>query len=161
MMITVSMTESTNTGVAVIMAMSVSMMTEVVVVRMDWDCYWNWSIDMHWNVFLVVDWVWLWNLNWNGHRAFNWYSYWTINWNLCTKSHFNIFVQQYEVYVKYGLMGFENIRGPGSVLVSQRQLGMVFRHELRMVGARELGTGDRLEPIRRLQLKLIKKKFVL
>lgn len=62
MMVTVSMTESTNTGVTVVMTMSVAMVSDIVVMRMHWNGYRDWSINVHWNVLLVIDWVWCWHL---------------------------------------------------------------------------------------------------
>lgn len=63
MMVTVSMTESTDTGVAVVMSMSVAMVSDIVsVMRMHWNGYWDWTVNVHWNVLGVDDWVWCWHL---------------------------------------------------------------------------------------------------
>lgn len=62
-MVTVSMTESADTGVAVVVSMSVAMVSQIVsVMRMHWNGYWDWSVNVHWDVLGVDDWVWCWHL---------------------------------------------------------------------------------------------------
>lgn len=134
MMVTVSMAESTDTGVAVIVTMG------IVSVRVNWNGHWDGSVNVDWNMLLVDDWVWGWHLNWNGYWAFDWYSIWTINWYLwCEVSP----VLEHNVHEMR--FSWEHLRGPGSELVSQRQLDTVSRRGLGMVGAHGLGMDDRLE----------------
>lgn len=90
----VMVTETTDAGVTVVMAvMEISMMADMVVDVMidvmiemvmcvNWDGYGNRSVDVNGNMFLMNDWVWLWHFNVNGYWPINWYSIRPINWDL-------------------------------------------------------------------------------
>lgn len=93
MMVAVSMAESTNTGVAIVMAMTVSLVSDimvsdvvvsdiVMVMRMHWHGYWNWSFMHYRDVFLVHDWIRLGNVNGHCYWPFDGYSVWAIDGHL-------------------------------------------------------------------------------